>query len=164
MSDKANISSKSECDIDHQHDENLIRNRMVGRMEIDPEIGEECHTEARDSNSCTEWCKKPKTYSDKECIEEKECAIPHRRHTRLDLRTCLIEKIGIHEYMEQISVEKLVEKELSEGEDPSITRERNLLQSEKISYYRKREAYNRDNHRNENECMRKVFSRIEWDR
>ncbi len=38
MSDEANISSKSDGNIDHEHDEDLIRHGVMCRMQIDPEI------------------------------------------------------------------------------------------------------------------------------
>ena len=59
MSDEANIAREAKCDIDHEHDEDLIRHRMSSCIEINPEIGEECHTKSRNPDREMPWNEEP---------------------------------------------------------------------------------------------------------
>lgn len=113
MSDETDISCESESDIDDKHNENLVRHRMMCRMEIDPEIREKRHTESRDTNRERIWSEEPERRSNENRIEQKEELKSPLTHACFYFWSCLIEKIRIHQNMKNISMEKLIQKKLS---------------------------------------------------
>ncbi len=163
MPDKTNIASESEGNIDHEHDQDLIRHGMVGRMEIDPEIGEERHTEARyPDRESTYRCEHPECCSNEECIQDEKYIKMIRGHPILDLWSCLIEEIRIHENMKDIPMEELVEENLTDEHDNPISCKWNPVKSKKADNTRQYKSENWYYNCNNDQQMWKIFSRIEW--
>lgn len=114
MSDETNISRESESNIDDQHDKNLIRHRMMRRMEINPEIREKRHTESRDTNCERIRSEEPERRSNENRIEEEEELESSFAHASFYFWSCLVEEIGIEENMQNTSMKKLIQKKFSD--------------------------------------------------
>jgi hypothetical protein len=107
VTNKTNISDKSQTDIENQPKKYLIRKRISGRIEIDPEIREECHTKSTDPNRIGLWRKEKETHREKYSCQSKKPKVSIATHTRLNRWTCAIEKVAIHEEMQYISMKEL---------------------------------------------------------
>ena len=162
MSDETNIAGESDDDIHHEPEEELIRHRMTSRMEVDPEIREESITESWYPDRETIWCEEPESDRNKEGIQEEKHPKTILRYTTLDLRTDLIEEKCIKKKMNNISMKKLIKKELSDKIHYTFSIEIDSVESKKILESREGKSSNGDNHWYEDQHMWEIFSRIKW--
>ena len=107
MPDERYPRYESDTDIDSEHREDLSCYRMTSRIEIDPEIWEECHTPSWYPDSETLWSKYEESNSNKESRRDKKPSIAVSWHTSLYLRSCCIEEVAIREEMDDASMQEL---------------------------------------------------------
>lgn len=146
MSDETDVSGESDNNIHDEPEEELIRHRMTGRMEVDPEIREESITESRYPDRETIWGEEPESKRDEKGVHEKKHPKSILRHTTLDFRTDLVEEKSIKKKVDNISMEKLIEKKLSYEHNHTIYIEIDSMESKEILESREGKSSNSDNH------------------
>jgi hypothetical protein len=103
VSDKTNISSKSDEDIDSKHEESTFIVRMSDSSELEHVVGEDCHRESAntDRRSCTQ---EEEAHSDEQCVSDEECEISSRSDMPFYHISKKVEKKSVRKKMKQASV------------------------------------------------------------
>ncbi len=152
MPDETNIAWEADEYIDHEHREDLIRHRVPSRVEIDPEIREERHTESTHPDRERRW-EECECEWDKKSCRDKEYYKSLSTHAWLDLWSSLIEEDTIHREMEYTAMEEL--EGYDRGDQPGDMSERESIkvESKNLNNPSICESDQWDGRHDEDECM-----------